>query len=46
MVYLCIQAPYKFHPDFDEALGAILRGNPNARVALVWGKVRVIQTAS
>ena len=39
LVYLCIQAPYKFHPDFDRAIGSILRSGPaDSVVALVWGK--------
>eukprot|EP01048_Picozoa_sp_COSAG05_P009485 COSAG05_NODE_783_length_7363_cov_40.108756_2_plen_439_part_00 len=40
VVYLCIQAPYKFHPDFDDILGEILRANRNAYIAVIWGKVR------
>ena len=39
LVYLCIQAPYKFHPDFDRAIGSILRSGPaDSVVALVRGK--------
>jgi protein O-GlcNAc transferase len=33
-VYGCPQSPFKFHPDFDEVLAGVLRGDP-AGVALV-----------
>jgi predicted O-linked N-acetylglucosamine transferase (SPINDLY family) len=37
-VYVCPQQPFKIHPDFDEALATILRGDPNGVVALVEGR--------
>ncbi len=36
-IYLCPQGIYKFHPDFDEVLGGILRGDPRGRLVLVEG---------
>jgi protein O-GlcNAc transferase len=33
-VYACLQTPYKFHPEFDELLGGILRGDPQGTVVL------------
>lgn len=35
---VCPQALFKFHPDFDPAIGAILRGVPTARLLLIEGK--------
>jgi protein O-GlcNAc transferase len=32
--YLCLQSPFKFHPDFDEILGGILRGDPRGILLL------------
>jgi predicted O-linked N-acetylglucosamine transferase (SPINDLY family) len=37
-VYVCTQHPFKIHHEFDEAMGAILRGDPNAEVVLVQGQ--------
>ncbi|MGE0734814.1 MAG: tetratricopeptide repeat protein [Alphaproteobacteria bacterium] len=37
-VYLCPQSLFKFHPDFDAALAAILRGDPKARLVLIDSK--------
>lgn len=34
-IYLCPQSLFKVHPDFDEVLGNILRGDPNGEVVLV-----------
>jgi predicted O-linked N-acetylglucosamine transferase (SPINDLY family) len=34
-VYLCPQAPFKFHPDFDALLGGILRADPRGRLYFV-----------
>lgn len=36
-IYLCPQSLFKFHPDFDEALAAILRGDPAGRLAIFEG---------
>jgi protein O-GlcNAc transferase len=33
-VYLCLQSPFKFHPDFDQVLGGILRGDPRGVLLL------------
>lgn len=40
VVYLCIQAPYKFHPDFDAAVTEILTAVPGAVFAMLRGKAR------
>ena len=37
-IYLCPQAPDKFHPDFDEMLAGILRADPRARLVLIGSK--------
>lgn len=36
-IYVCPQQPFKLHPDFDQAIGAILRGDPKGEVVLVEG---------
>ncbi len=36
-LYICTQSLYKMHPDFDEAMGAILRGDPRGVVVLLSG---------
>jgi len=33
-VYACLQTAFKFHPEFDELLGGILRGDPRGTVVL------------
>jgi predicted O-linked N-acetylglucosamine transferase (SPINDLY family) len=33
-VYICLQTASKFHPDFDELLGGILRGDPRGQLVL------------
>jgi predicted O-linked N-acetylglucosamine transferase (SPINDLY family) len=33
--YLCPQTLFKFHPDFDEVLAAILRSDPHGQIAIV-----------
>ena len=37
-IYLCPQTLFKFHPDFDPLLGAILDGDPAATLVLIEGK--------
>ena len=37
-LYICPQAPFKFHPDFDAALAAILRSDPRALLVLIEGQ--------
>lgn len=37
ILYLCPQSPYKFHPDFDSALIAILNGVENSSLVLAAG---------
>ncbi len=37
-VYLCPQNLFKFHPDFDHLLAAVLRRDPQGVVALIEGK--------
>jgi predicted O-linked N-acetylglucosamine transferase (SPINDLY family) len=37
-IYICPQALFKLHPQFDEILGGILRGDPTGKVVLVDGK--------
>lgn len=37
-IYLCPQTLFKFHPDFDALLGAILDGDPAAKLVLIEGK--------
>ena len=39
-VYLCPQALFKFHPEFDEVMANILRADPNGFVVLVEGHER------
>ncbi len=34
-LYFCPQTLFKFHPDFDPMLAAILRGDPGGRLALI-----------
>jgi predicted O-linked N-acetylglucosamine transferase (SPINDLY family) len=36
-IYACPQSLFKLHPDFDEVLGAILRGDPHGLVVLSLG---------
>jgi len=36
-LYVCPQSPFKLHPDFDAAIGGILRGDPAGRVVLLRG---------
>jgi predicted O-linked N-acetylglucosamine transferase (SPINDLY family) len=40
-LYVCSQTMYKFHPDFDAALGAILRRDSTARLVLFHGRQAV-----
>ncbi|HYV39603.1 MAG TPA: tetratricopeptide repeat protein [Gemmataceae bacterium] len=37
-VYACLQTIYKFHPEFDKYLGAILRGDPRGTLILSQGR--------
>ncbi len=37
-IYLCPQTLFKFHPDFDALLGAILDGDPAGTLVLIEGK--------
>lgn len=37
-VYGCLQTLFKFHPRFDEALGGVLRRDPQALVVVIKGK--------
>ncbi|OQY55312.1 MAG: hypothetical protein B6245_19935 [Desulfobacteraceae bacterium 4572_88] len=37
-LYICPQAPFKFHPDFDAALGSILRRDPRGLLVLIEGQ--------
>lgn len=37
-VYSCLQTLFKFHPQFDEALGGILRRDPRGIVVMLQGK--------
>lgn len=37
-IYICPQALFKLHPDFDEILGGILRRDPAGKVVLVEGR--------
>lgn len=39
-LYLCPQAVYKFHPDFDPVLAEILRRDPEGTLALIRSKYR------
>ena len=36
-LYVCPQSLFKFHPQFDALLGAILRGDPRGRLVLIDG---------
>ena len=38
-VYACLQSLFKFHPRFDEVLGAILRADPGGVLVLSQGRV-------
>lgn len=44
-VYLCVQNPRKIHPDFDEALAAILRGDPQGRLIVLGSSRPHVATA-
>jgi len=37
-IYLCPQSLFKFHPDFDAALGGILQTDPRALIVTIHGK--------
>ncbi|HYQ70495.1 MAG TPA: hypothetical protein VET88_01055, partial [Gammaproteobacteria bacterium] len=37
-IYLCPQTLFKIHPDFDEAVAAILESDPDGRVVFIEGK--------
>jgi len=37
-LYGCPQSLFKFHPEFDDVLGAILRRDPRGRLVLIEGK--------
>jgi predicted O-linked N-acetylglucosamine transferase (SPINDLY family) len=37
-VYACLQTLFKFHPQFDEALGGILRRDPQGLLVMLQGK--------
>ena len=39
-LYFCPQSLFKFHPDFDQILGDILRGDPNGELILLEGQHR------
>jgi predicted O-linked N-acetylglucosamine transferase (SPINDLY family) len=39
-VYACPQSLFKFHPDFDEILGSVLRADPLATIVLIHGRSR------
>lgn len=34
-LYVCPQSIYKFHPEFDEILAGILRGDPQGKIVLI-----------
>lgn len=38
-LYICPQALFKFHPEFDTILAGILRGDPRGRLVLLAGKI-------
>jgi predicted O-linked N-acetylglucosamine transferase (SPINDLY family) len=38
-VYLCPQNLFKFHPDMDELIGGILRGDPRGRLVAIEGRI-------
>lgn len=39
-IYICPQYPFKIHPDFDQAIAAILRGDSRGEVVFVEGRHR------
>ena len=39
-IYICPQALFKFHPDFDEILAGILRADGNGRLVLIEGRFK------
>jgi uncharacterized protein (TIGR03032 family) len=39
-VYACPQMMFKFHPDFDEVLAGVLRGDPRGVVVIIEAKYR------
>jgi protein O-GlcNAc transferase len=39
-LYACPQSLFKFHPEFDEILGGILRADPLGNIILIHGKSR------
>ena len=39
-LYLCPQTLFKFHPDFDAIVAAILRGDPQGRLVMIEGETR------
>ena len=39
-LYLCPQTLFKFHPEFDALLGAVLRADPQGRLVLVEAQAR------
>jgi len=39
-LYVCPQSLFKFHPDFDNILGDILRADPNGEIILLEGQHR------
>jgi predicted O-linked N-acetylglucosamine transferase (SPINDLY family) len=38
-VYACLQSPFKFHPDFDDVLGGILRNDLQGKLILTRGLI-------
>ena len=51
-LYLCPQAPFKVHPDYDLLLGEILRSDPRGRVLFVrsqnpsWTRIKLLRRFS
>ena len=43
-LYVCPQALFKFHPDFDAALAAILRSDPRAQLVFLEGSYKHFTT--
>jgi predicted O-linked N-acetylglucosamine transferase (SPINDLY family) len=39
-IYACPQSLFKFHPDFDEILGQILRRDSHGRIVLIDGRIQ------
>jgi predicted O-linked N-acetylglucosamine transferase (SPINDLY family) len=39
-LYLCPQTLFKFHPEFDATLAAILRGDPQGELVLIEGRTK------